>query len=173
MIEREVSLRHVGADDEAIIHDWYLSPHVSGYCRPLAEAQPPLGRRVIVSGQHRVGYLEWRKLDPLPALDGEPAIMDGIEVQIIIGAPGAVGHGIGTLAMSMWIAAISLVEARPDIVACVPTTNPRAREFLERLGFRRRNLRIPAVGTPEVVLIHEGRAPASEPAMPRGQPASG
>ena len=170
MIEREVSLRHVGADDEAIIHDWYLSPHVSAYCKPLAEAQQRLGSRVIVWDQRRVGYLEWRKLDPLPALDGEPAIMDGIEVQVIIGAPDAVGHGIGTLAMSMWIAAMSLVEARPAIVACVPTTNRRAREFLERLGFRRRNLRIPAVGTPDVVLIHEAREQASEPAMSRGQP---
>lgn len=152
MIEREVSLRSVGPEDEAKIRDWYRNTHVSMYCKPLPDARPRLGHRVITWNGHSVGYIEWREAAPLPATADDGPVLGAIELQIIIGEPGALGFTIGTYAVRAWLAALSLASPGATVVGYVSSLNTRGMAFFERLGFRQRSVHSPSKGMPEFVL---------------------
>lgn len=129
MIESSVRLRILEAGDLELVERWYQAPHVAANCRRLDAPRPLLGRRIITWDSHPAGYLEWR---PAERSDAPGAV----ELQILIGEPGAVGHGIGRQALRLMLAALSLLQERPLVIVRVRATNDGAFRFFTMAGFK-------------------------------------
>jgi aminoglycoside 6'-N-acetyltransferase len=159
-----ISFRPLGRDDFPLLTDWLNTPHVYEWwgSRAVPEslggagadaatldavtakydeelADPGVEHYVIEVGGRAVGLIQTYLLVASPDYAhqiGEPAER-AAGVDLLIGDPTAVGHGLGPRVIDEFVRTI--VFARPDVDRCVAgpdVRNTRSIRAFEKAGFR-------------------------------------
>ncbi len=125
---------------------WLRAPHVARWWldpeRQLAAARerPADGSHAIITAAgEAVGYLRWQRIDR-EALDeiGLNDIPDGsIDLDILLGHPEQVGHGIGPRALTLLLDRLFADPTVPLVGLVTSVRNHSAIRAFEKAGFRR------------------------------------
>lgn len=141
-----VRLRDLTADDRPLVERWLRADHVrlrwgepEENLRLLSEA-PAGGRwRAVIEADGRpVGLVLWQhpsreELDVAGLLD---VATSAIDIDIMIGEPSAVGHGVGTQAIRLVAEAALRDAAVPFVMACAHVDNLASQRAFMKAGFR-------------------------------------
>jgi acetyl CoA:N6-hydroxylysine acetyl transferase len=116
---------------------------------------------VIVVGGTAVGLIQWYRLRDEPAYAAQIGEADGAGVDLLIGDPKEVGHGVGSEVIDAFVAAV--VFGEPDIDRCVAgpdVRNARSIGAFRRAGFRWvRDASVAGEPAPEHVMVRDRAGP--------------
>jgi len=127
----------------ATVAAWLSQPHVSRWWGPSPEVLDEIGRHaaataaMVEADARLVGYLCWQT--PTPAalatagLEDLPA--DRVDIDIVIGEPGALGRGVGPAALCQLLPRLQADGARAAGLATA-VANERALRAFHKAGFR-------------------------------------
>jgi aminoglycoside 6'-N-acetyltransferase len=142
-------------DDLPLLLDWLAQPHVSEWWRgepsdlagveakygACIDGDDPTELFVIEESSRPIGmlqcYLMADETEWAGAFDDIVDVADAAGIDYLIGHPDAIGRGIGTAAIAMFVPMV--FEWRPiqSIVVTVQQANPASWRVLERVGFTR------------------------------------
>ncbi len=190
---RAVSFRPLTRADLPQLRDWLNEPHVAAWWgvgtgpdgiggagadaatleQVAAEFDDPIEGRdstrcfVIVVGGTAVGLIQWYRLRDEPDYAAEIGEADGAGVDLLIGDPDQVGHGLGSEVIDAFVA--SVVFGEPGVDRCVAgpdVRNARSIGAFQRAGFRwMRDASVTGEPAPEHVMVRDRPGPA--PLRPR------
>jgi aminoglycoside 6'-N-acetyltransferase len=152
-----VTLQPFRPEHLAQLTTWLREPHVAPwYARPEENLEwarePPDGgeHAIIACGDTAVGYLRWQRVDraTLDALGLQEIPENSIDADILVGAQGGVGNGIGPRALNLLAARL---REDPTIALIGLTSelgNTHAHRAFEKAGFHiARQYDAPPIGT--------------------------
>jgi aminoglycoside 6'-N-acetyltransferase len=126
--------------------EWLQAPHVSPWWldaeRQLAAARerPAEGSHAIITADGEdVGYLRWQRVDREALAEiGLDDIPDGsIDLDILLGRPEDVGHGIGPRALALLLDRLFADPTVPLVGLVTSVRNHAALRAFAKAGFRR------------------------------------
>jgi aminoglycoside 6'-N-acetyltransferase len=141
--------------DLPLLLHWFGQPHVSEWWRdqpqdlPAVEAEygacidseDPTELFVIEAAGRPIGMIQRYLFADEPAwvrvFDGIADVSDAAGIDYLIGEPDAVGHGLGTAAITAFVAMVFEWRPVPSIVVTVQQANPASWRVLEKAGFIR------------------------------------
>jgi aminoglycoside 6'-N-acetyltransferase len=142
-------------DDLPLLLDWLAQPHVSEWWRgepsdlagveakygACIDGDDPTELFVIEESSRPIGMLQRYLMADEPewagVFDDIVDVANAAGIDYLIGHPDAIGHGVGTAAIAMFMPMV--FEWRPvqSIVVTVQQANPASWRVLERVGFIR------------------------------------
>jgi aminoglycoside 6'-N-acetyltransferase len=134
-------------DDLALITGWLREPHVArwwredpaeeiaGYHRCIEGIEPTVALIAEV-GDRPVGWCQWYRWAEYPQAPQFGARPGELGIDYAIGAPKAVGHGLGTELIAALLRQIRLAEPSAPVLVAVDVANTASRRVLEKNGFR-------------------------------------
>lgn len=130
-------------DDLPMVEDWLQRPHVARWWGDPEEAiaeirkHPAPTSALILVGSTPIGYLCWQVPTHQELLDAGLADLPSIlvDIDIMIGEPSALGHGLGPEALSQLLARLH-DEGVQIVGMATADSNQRARRAFEKVGFR-------------------------------------
>jgi len=154
--EGDLTVRLLRNDDEdiAAMVRWRAQPHVHAWWDPdgsaptFEEAAALYGARthpsspttpcVIQLGERPIGYLQFYKWASFPVEAGSMGVEhdeDTFGLDLFIGEPELVGHGIGSRTVDLLCRYLEQERGATRTVLLTETTNARARRAYEKAGF--------------------------------------
>ncbi len=179
VIPAPVSLGRFDPAHLPLLAEWLRLPEVSPwYPNPAADLalaeSPPQGahRALIVLDGEPVGFLRWQFVDrdTLDAL-GLPEVPDNaVDVDILIGAPAALGRGVGPKALDLLAAELARDPGVPMLGLTSSPANGRAHRGFRKAGFEFARAYHPdGPGRAEMLLfLRDLRADRRDGALSRG-----
>jgi RimJ/RimL family protein N-acetyltransferase len=158
-----IEFRPLAMDDLPLMHRWLSAPHVhewwsdartpeeirAKYAPRIAGAEPVRCFAIELGGRP-IGYIQTYRICDYPDYSqsiGMPVDCAGID--LFIGEPELVGHGIGTRVLGSFLR--SIVFADPTIRSCAIGPEPKNRRAIrayEKAGFRHWKT-VPVAGEPQ------------------------
>ena len=144
-MSEQVELTVFNSTHRDLLERWLAAPHVAPWYPEPAEniawaLSPPLGgeHALIVTRGKPVGYIRWQLVSrtTLDSVGLFEIPANSADVDLLIGEPAFVGHGIGPCALQLLTEAL---RARGDVPLIGLTTsvhNHAARRAFETSGFR-------------------------------------
>lgn len=142
-------------DDLPLLLQWFGEPHVRQWWRdepadlaaveakygPCIDGPDPTEQFVIVAADRPIGmiqrYLIADEPDWAAVLEAIVEVGDAAGIDYLIGAPDAVGRGLGTAAIAAFVPAVFQWRPVRSIVVTVQQANRASWRVLERAGFSR------------------------------------
>lgn len=134
-------------DDLALVAGWLREPHVArwwredpeteieGYRRCIAGSEPTVALIAEAEGGP-VGWCQWYRWNEYPQAPQLGARPGDIGIDYAIGAPEAVGRGLGTELIRALLGQARIAEPSARVLVAVDTANAASRRVLEKNGFR-------------------------------------
>jgi len=154
----EVTLSPVDDDHVPTILGWFEAAHVRRWWGdPRVNASELIwhrkagggsGCRVICADGAPVGYLQWTELGRYFSEIPHGLPRDTVDIDILIGAAGMTGRGIGSRALELAVETILASSSPPLISLVTAQDNARAIAAYKKIGFSRHGV------------IDEGTGPA-------------
>jgi len=134
-------------DDLALVAGWLREPHVARWWREDPETEIEGYRRCIAGGEPTValiaeaeggpvGWCQWYRWNEYPQAPQLGARPGDIGIDYAIGAPEAVGRGLGTELIRALLGQARIAEPSARVLVAVDTANAASRRVLEKNGFR-------------------------------------
>jgi aminoglycoside 6'-N-acetyltransferase len=151
----DVTFRSLGRDDLALLFQWLREPHVAQWWRevpselgtveaeygPCVDGDDPTELFVVQADGRDVGmiqrYLIADEPDWRAAFDGIVDVRNAAGIDYLIGAPDAVGHGVGSAMIQAFVGEVFGWRAVDSIVVTVQQANVASWRILEKAGFKR------------------------------------
>jgi RimJ/RimL family protein N-acetyltransferase len=145
--EPRVELRPMVENDLALVAAWLREPHVSrwwredpaaeidGYRRCIEGTDPTVALIAEAEGGP-VGWCQWYRWHEYPQAAQFGARPGEIGIDYAIGAPDAVGRGIGTELIDALLRQARIAEPTAPVLVAVDVANTASRRVLEKNGFR-------------------------------------
>ena len=127
-----------------MLRRWLVQPHVAQWWGAAdramrhASASGADSHALIAVDGTPVGYLCWRRLttDELQAADLADLAGGLVDIDILIGAPGLLGQGVGSRALELLLARLRGGRAAAHAGVGTSASNARAIRCFEKAGFR-------------------------------------
>ena len=141
-----VSLVPFERNHAALLAKWLARPHVARW-HPDPDAwlhwalnPPPAGSHALIAcGGRPIGYLRWQKVgrETLDSLGLLEIPRDSVDIDILIGEPDGVGHGLGPRALSILVEKLHEDPSTPLLGLTTSVLNLAAQRAFEKAGFRK------------------------------------
>jgi len=147
-----IELRQMVEEDLGLIANWLREPHVArwwredpaaelaGYRRCIDGTEPTVALIAETDGQP-VGWCQWYRWSEYPQAGQFGARPGDLGIDYAIGAPEAVGRGLGTELVGVLVRKAWIAEPSAPVLVAVDVANSASRRVLEKNGFRLAGLR--------------------------------